>query len=264
MKEIRTCGDICLDDEYGFTYKVADITYTEREDESFRYEIAPNYSVISLLSSLYFQGIPGIDLDLKKKVYIRENVIPVFISERTPGNNRENFWELLKDCEMEYPNPLEWLIRTKTRYPGDSLYVKRPEDRTIDVDSINSLGDRSAVICRRIIESISYGNNVNTSTVCVNDSNRNQIYELLIALYRTERKFLDSQRRNGIAKSAKEGNYKGRKRIKIDTLAALEIYSDYAANLISSKEAADKLKISKSTFFRRYNEYTGEKECESG
>ena len=32
MKEIRTCGDICLDDEYGFTYKVADITYTEREE----------------------------------------------------------------------------------------------------------------------------------------------------------------------------------------------------------------------------------------
>ena len=71
MREIVTRGDICLNDEYNLTYKVADITYTEREDESFVYEIKPNYSVISLLNSKDFQGIPGLDMDLKKEIYIR-------------------------------------------------------------------------------------------------------------------------------------------------------------------------------------------------
>lgn len=74
-----------------------------------------------------FQGIPGLDLDLKKKSYTRENVIPVFISERAPAKNREDLWELLEKCDMQYLNPVEWLIRTNTQYPGDKLFVKRPE-----------------------------------------------------------------------------------------------------------------------------------------
>ena len=74
MKEITTRGDICLNDKYNFTYKVAEISYSEREDESFVYEIKPNYSVISLLDTTNFQGIPGLDLDLKKEAYISENL----------------------------------------------------------------------------------------------------------------------------------------------------------------------------------------------
>lgn len=35
MREAVTRGDICLTDEYNFTYKVVEIVYTEREDESF-------------------------------------------------------------------------------------------------------------------------------------------------------------------------------------------------------------------------------------
>ena len=255
MKEITTRGDICLNDEYGFIYKVAEISYTERSDESFRYEIAPNYSVISLLGTYYFQGIPGIDLDMKKKVYIRNNVVPVFISERTPAKNREDFWKLLEDCNMQYFNPIEWLIRTKTRYSGDNFYVKKPEDKTLTVEDITTIGNRSAVICRKLLEVICYGNDVSSPTINVNDANRKEVYDLLIALYRTERKYLDSQRRKGITRSAQQGKYKGRKRIKLDTLAAQEIFLDYSANRITSKDASEKLKISKSTFLRRYNEY---------
>ena len=100
---------------------IVEIEYTEREDESFFYKITPNYSVISLLSEKDFQGIPGLNLDLKKESYIRENIVPVFISERTPGENREDLWVLLESCNMRYLNRLEWLIRTKTRYSGDSF-----------------------------------------------------------------------------------------------------------------------------------------------
>lgn len=256
MREIVTQGDICLKDEYNLTYKVADIVYTERKDESFVYEIKPNYSVINLLDAKDFQGIPGLNLDLKKESYIRENMIPVFISERSPGKNREDLWTLLKDCDMQYLNQLEWLIRTDTQYSGDKLFVQRPEDKTIKTESINKLGDRSAVICRKVLETICYGNTVISSSLIIDDKNRKQYYDLLMALYSTERKFLDSRRSIGIAESAKKGNYKGREKIKIDKLVAQEIFLDYQSNKINSTEASQKLGISKSTFLRRYKEYT--------
>ena len=91
MREIVTSGDICLKDKYKLIYKVAEITYTERVDESIVCEIKPNYSVIKLLESEDFQGILGLNLDLKKDSYVRKNIIPIFISERTPGKNREDF-----------------------------------------------------------------------------------------------------------------------------------------------------------------------------
>ena len=256
MREIVTHGDICLKDDYNLTYKVAEIIYTEREDESFVYEIRPNYSVIDLLDSKNFQGIPGLDMDLKKESYVRENVIPVFISERAPARNREDLWALLKECDMQYLNQLEWLIRTEKRYSGDKLFVQRPEDKSIEIESINDLGNRSAVICRKLLEIICYGDEVISSTLAVNDKNRKQYYDLLMTLYSTERKFLDSCRSEGIKKSAKEGNYKGRARIRIDKLEAQEIFLDYQNNKITSTEAARLLAISKSTFLRRYREYT--------
>ena len=255
MREIVTRGDICINDDYKLTYKVAEIIYTEREDESFVYEIRPNYSVINLLDAKDFQGIPGLDLELKKNSYVRENVIPVFISERAPARNREDLWELLKECDMQYLNQLEWLIRTNTRYSGDKLFVQKPEDKTLELESINLLGNRSAVICRKVLEVICYGDEVISPTLTVDDKNRKQYYDLLMTLYSTERKFLDSRRSKGIKQSAKEGNYRGRAKIRIDKLAAQEIFLDYQNKKISSAEAAKILKISKSTFLRRYRDY---------
>lgn len=194
------------------------------------------------------------NLDLKKESYIRENITPVFISERAPERNREDLWELLKQCDMQYLNQLEWLIRTDTRYSGDKLFVQRPENKSIKVESVRMLGDRSAVICRKILEVICYGDIVTSSTFVIDDKNRKQYFDLLMVLYSTERKFLDSRRSDGIAASAKKGNYKGRKKARIDKLAAQEIFLDYAIKKISSKEAAEKLGVSKSTFLRRYRE----------
>lgn len=147
--------------------------------------------MIDLLAPQYFQGILGLDLSLKKKSYLRENIVPVFISERTPGENREDLWELLKACDMNYLNRLEWLVRTKTRYSGDEMYVCRPDER----------------------------------------------------------------RRNGISKSASLGKYKGRARIKIDSMELNEVFSKYELGVINGREAAEKLNISAATFFRRYREY---------
>ena len=42
------------------------------------------------------------------------------------------------DCDMQYLNQLEWLIRTETQYSGDKLFVQRQEDKTIIVERINN------------------------------------------------------------------------------------------------------------------------------
>ena len=255
MKEVVTSGTICMDDEFGFTYNIAYIKYIEKEDESFRYEIIPNYSVINLLSEKIFQGIPGLDLSLKKEIYVRENVVPVFISERTPGENREDLWVLLEKYDMEYLNRLEWLIRTETRYSGDGLYVCKKEMDMITISSIEELGNRSSIICRKALEVICFGGKIITNHFIIDDSNRKAYYELFMGMYRTEKKYLDERRRVGIQKSAKDGKYAGRTRIKIDKLELHDIFEAYENGKISGRDAANKLQISASTFYRRYREY---------
>ena len=260
MKEMLTSGTICLDDEYDFTYHIADIRYIEREDETYRYEITPNYSVIDLLSESIFQGIPGLDLSLRKETYVRENVVPVFISERTPGENREDLWVLLEQCNMQYLNRLEWLIRTDTRYSGDGLYACKTEQKNLEVSSIDELGNRSSIISRKVLEVICAGGEIRTNDFVIEDANRKAYYELFMALYRTEKKYLDDRRRAGIQKSSQQGNYRGRTRIKIDKLELNDIFESYETGKINAKEAAQSLQISESTFFRRYREF--KRECQ--
>lgn len=255
MKEMVTTGVICMDDEFDFSYHIATIRYIEREDESFRYEISPNYSVISLLSEKQFQGIPGLDLSLRKETYVRENVVPVFISERSPGENREDLWILLEECNMKYLNRLEWLVRTETRYSGDGFYVCTMEKKNLKVSSIDELGNRSSVISRQMLEAICSGGEIVTDDFVIDDSNRKAYYELFMAMYRTERKYLDDRRRQGIKEASSKGKYVGRARIRIDKLELQAIFEEYEAGRISGRDAADKLEVSASTFFRRYREF---------
>ena len=66
-----TKGFICLKDDLDFEYRVSEIEYRVWENEEFEYVFRPDYSVISLLDSSIFQGIPGIDISIEKEEYIR-------------------------------------------------------------------------------------------------------------------------------------------------------------------------------------------------
>ena len=257
MREMVTSGYICLDDEYGFTYRIARIEYREKEDGNYSYTFIPFYNVIDLLPSKLFQGIPGLDMSLRKERYVRENMTPVFINERTPGENRENLWELLEACGMDYLNRLEWLIRTDTRYSGDLMYVIRAEDKieNIEIENLGTLESRSAGIVRRLLEIICYGSDVKTSDFTINDSNRKEFYCLLMTLYLKEKKYIETRKKEGIRKAAKEGKYKGREKIQIDDSRLLETLWEYESHKITGAEAAGKLNISLSTFNRRYKEF---------
>ena len=261
MKENLTQGVICLKDDLGFVYRIALLSYLEREDETFEYRFQPDYSVVDLLAPPVFQGIPGLDLSLRKPEYVRENMTPVFMTERTPGEGREDLWSLLESHGMSYLNRLEWLIRTETRYGGDRMYVERydPDDwkRTVQFDEMEGSEIRAASLMQRMLQAICLGHNVHAAAFQVDDTTRKAYHTLLMALYRKERKYLREQRTTGIRKAADQGRYTGRKRIPLDAPKLDEVFSAYRRGRITEAEAIRKLKVSGSTFFRRLREWEG-------
>ncbi|NLO60142.1 MAG: recombinase family protein [Spirochaetales bacterium] len=258
MNQIVTTGMICLDDPLGFTYRISAIEFILREDESFSYVFTPNYSVIDLLTGELFQGIPGLDMDLRKPRYVRENMTPVFISERTPAENREDLWELLADAKMDYLNRLEWLIRTNTRYSGDNLYVVRwnPDEakQCVNYTRIEQAQPRSAATIQQLLRIICAGDDVSAEDFSINDSNRREYYSLLMSLYRKEKSYIEKKRVLGIRESAAQGKYRGRTPVQIDDTKLIEVVSKYRSGKITAQEACTALGVSRSTFFRKISE----------
>ncbi len=249
---------ICLKDDLGLEYVVSEIEYKLWKNEEFEYRFRPNYSVIELLDSSVFQGIPGIDLDLHKKEYVRRNTIPTFISERSPGPNRENLWQLLDDCDMEYLNRLEWLIKTDTKYIGDRLYVREKNVNILNLINIDyelSCIKRNCDIQKRLLQYICSGMNVEYEGFIINNGNRKICYDLLYRLYKREFNHLKKLQNNGIDKAKANGKYKGRKPIQIDDTKLYEVWVKYANNKITLKEATEILAISESTFYRRIKKF---------
>jgi len=252
MKESITDGTICLKDDYGIEYKISRITYTEREDESFCYTFRPFYEVIDMLGPELFQGIPGLDIETRREEYVRENMIPTFISERSPGKNRENLFEMLSDVGMEYLNQLEWIIRTDMRYPGDRLYVKRYSSED-EKQKIFYKDDRKRILkaCRGILEIICYGNDLYTDNYEINDANRKDTYRLLYQMYGDEMSIRRERYVEGIRNGAVNGHYKGRKKKSISIPKLHEVNDALMSHRISEAEAMRRLGVSRATLYRR-------------
>ena len=134
--------------------QVGRITYEEFENEEFQYIISPFWPIIDTLSTRVFQGIPGIDMDLRLDHYYRVNYVPVFITERTPGSSREDLWELLDSVGLDYYDRLEWLIRTDLRAAIDNLIVERAREEAVSKKVENA---RDLKAC---IESGQYGDEI--------------------------------------------------------------------------------------------------------
>ncbi len=276
MREAVTRGEICLEDpETAIEYRVASIEYRVREDEAFRYVIAPNYSVIDLLSPPLFQGIPGLNLDLRRERYVRENRTPVFVSERAPAENREDVRKLLEAVGMEYLDKLEWLMRTDTRYGGDRLYVRRPlEGESAEPLDASSLEGGSAEAMRRILEALAAGRDVRGRGFSIDDSNRSAFHALLRALYLRDAKVVSDARAvpraqaksvasgagssgAGSGSAGAGGTGRGRKRKPVDEIRYEYAVRQFEEGRITADEAAKKAGVSRATFFRRLKEERG-------
>ena len=59
----------------GEKISIAQIDYQEFDEENFQYVISPYWEIIDGLPASIFQGIPGIDMDLRLERYYRVNYI---------------------------------------------------------------------------------------------------------------------------------------------------------------------------------------------
>lgn len=247
MKKYKSIGTICVKDSLNIVYALCKIEYILFEDLKFKYIFTPNYSVIELLDDKLFQGIPGLNLELRKDEYIRDNINPIFISERVPSEKREDYYELLKELNMDFMDPIKFLISTKKQYVGDNLFVVSYEDKkTIRIENdTNSLS-----FVRQLIENICLGNNIILNNEEINDSNRNIFYNYFIEIYK---KMYDSYKKNqqkGIEKAKIEGKYAGRKPINVDLLKFNYLENKLKNKEITRQELLNELGISKDKYYR--------------
>lgn len=67
MDSITTSELICIKDNLNIEYVLCKLDYIFNDDDTFKYIFTPYYDVIDLLNSDIFQGLPGLELDFKKK-----------------------------------------------------------------------------------------------------------------------------------------------------------------------------------------------------
>lgn len=256
----------------GEKISVAQIDYQEFDEENFQYVISPYWEIIDGLPTNVFQGIPGINMELRLDHYYRANYIPTFIAERTPSESREDLWELLADVGLDYYDRFEWLLRTTLRSANDNLIVERRRAEKIVaefsdgllstlqygdqiiVDSIETIADTTAGFIDGIFTAVTNGIDIiSKSGPALIDAAARAVYvPTVIAQRAITRREQNENRRKGIEKAKKEGKYKGRKPIEVDAHILKQVAQELDEGLITVEEAMKRTKIkSRSTFYRK-------------
>ena len=256
----------------GEKVSVAQIDYQEFDEENFQYVITPYWDIVDGLPSSVFQGIPGIDMDLRLKDYYRVNYIPTFISERTPSENREDLWELLESVGLDYYDRFEWLLRTEMRAANDNLIVERrrlqetaeqfaPDvisklqygDKVI-VESLEAIADTTSGFADVIFSIVTSGVDVITKSgqVLIDAATRAAMIPYVITQRIISRRERKANRQKGIETAKKDGKYTGRKPIVVDETALRQVVKELDEGIITVEEAMRRTKInSRSTFYRK-------------
>ena len=256
----------------GEKISVAQIDYQEFDEENFQYVISPYWEIVDGLPASVFQGIPGIDMDLRLERYYRVNYIPTFIAERTPSENREDLWEILGTVGLDYYDRFEWLLRTTMRAANDNLIVERRrvsqvvEEFTagmlsalqygdkIVVDSMEAIADTTAGFADGIFTVVTNGVDIisQSGQVLVDAMTRAAMVPIVVAQRMITRREYAANRREGIAQAKKDGKYTGRKPIEVDEKVLRQVNREWKDGLITVEEAMRRTKIgSKSTFYRK-------------
>lgn len=256
----------------GEKISVAQIDYQEFDEENFQYVISPYWEIVDGLPASVFQGIPGIDMDLRLETYYRVNYIPTFIAERTPSENREDLWEILESVGLDYYDRFEWLIRTPMRAANDNLIVERRRTKQVVekyttgilstlqygdkviVDSMEAIADTTAGFADEIFTVITNGVDIisESGQVLVDITTRSSMIPIIIAQKIIAQREYAKNRRSGIEQAKKQGKYTGRKPIEVDEKVLRQVNQELKVGLISVEEAMKRTKIgSKSTFYRK-------------
>ena len=208
----------------GEKISVAQIDYQEFDEENFQYVIIPYWDIIDGLPASVFQGLPGIDMELRLDRYYRVNYIPVFITERTPSENREDLWEILESVGLDYYDRFEWLLRTTMRAANDNLIVeRRRESQVVEefrpgilsglqygdkiiVDSLEKIADTTAGFEDSIFTAVTNGVDIvsQNSDVLVGMMVRSAMVSVAVTQRILERREYASKRRAGIEQAKKK------------------------------------------------------------
>lgn len=256
----------------GDRISVGQIDYQEFDEENFQYIISPYWEIVDGLPASVFQGIPGIDMDLRLKHYYRANYIPTFISERTPSENREDLWELMESVGLDYYDRFEWLLRTDMCSGNDNLIVERrrienkiseysdtiiPDlqygDKVI-IDNVDNIGKNSTALNENIFRLISNGIEIEfrNGDSFVNENSRQAMISYFIHYRLLKMQENADIRRDGIEKAKSEGKYQGRKPIEVDEMVLREVAEELDRGLLRVEEAMRRTGIrSRSTFYRK-------------
>ena len=256
----------------GEKISVAQIDYQEFDEENFQYVISPYWEIIDGLPASVFQGIPGIDMDLRLERYYRVNYIPTFIAERTPSENREDLWEILESVGLDYYDRFEWLLRTTMRAANDNLIVERRrvpqvvEEFTagmlselqygdkIVVDSMEAIADTTAGFADGIFTVVTNGVDIisKSGQILVDAMTRAAMVRIVVTQRMITRREHAANRREGIEQAKKDGKYTGRKPIEVDEKVLRQVNQELKDGMITVEEAMRRTKIgSKSTYYRK-------------
>ena len=251
---------------------MAQIDYQEFDEENFQYVISPYWEIVDGLPASVFQGIPGIDMELRLERYYRVNYIPTFIAERTPSENREDLWDILESVGLDYYDRFEWLLRTTMRSANDNLIVERRRtlpvteqftsgvlsalqygDKVI-VDSMEAISDTTAGFSDAIFIAITSGVDIinQSGQILVDAMTRAAMISVVVTQRIITRREHASSRRDGIEQAKKNGKYTGRKPIEVDEKILRQAVMEIDKGIITVEEAMRRTKIgSKSTFYRK-------------
>lgn len=256
----------------GEKISIAQIDYQEFDEENFQYLISPYWEIIDGLPPSVFQGIPGIDMDLRLEKYYRVNYIPTFISERTPSENREDLWELLESVGLDYYDRFEWLLRTTMRSANDNLIVERKREKRlikkfdeenlsslqygdrIVLNSIEEISDNTAGFADAIFKIVTSGTDIvkKNGEYLIDKNARAAMIPIEITQRIISRREHSEKRKAGIEQAKLQGKYKGRKPIEVDEKVLRMVQTELKEGLISVEAAMRRVKItSKSTFYRK-------------
>ena len=269
----RNVGIIKVYDRYNRNYSVGEIIFERFDDQNFQYIIKPYWKFINQLPRGLFQGIPGINMDLRKEAYYRVNMTPTFISMRTPSESRENVKELMRAVGLDYYDRFEWLLRSEMKCGDDNLLVIRKpidnlrskslemfENRYLhpgDVVEIEKLSDMKSTNAKLIEELFSLLHSgvqiyIRSENRYIDDNERTTMLYLLKNMLECVDRNNKNRRIEGIEVAKRNGKYTGRKPIEVDEQLLKQIANAFLNNHMSEQEAMSKLGInSRSTFYRK-------------
>lgn len=262
---------------YGEKYSVGKIEYQLFSKAGYQYVISPYWDVVDGLGEEGFQGIPGISMELRRKHYYRVNRQPVFISMRSPSEDREDLAELLKEAGMDTYDRLEWLVRTPQQNSSDNLILEpyREEVREFDYNGLDAVlcqlqyGDRvligsqsvvsnnPSVFTEHLLRMVAVGAVIRfeKERIVINKSVRSVILSILQRQYYTGKNLQILKHRRGVEEAKGRGAYRGRRPMQIEPEKIQKISDQFHAKKISEAEAMQRLGIvSRSTFYRKLKE----------